>query len=615
MAAPSKTVPHPGRALVLLLVLIVAMLLGILGGKLFSPSQWQHQFKVGLGLDLSSGTQVTLQAQTLSGKAPSSGEMNAAVGVIEARVNGTGNSGAQVQPQGTSLLVVTVPGKGSKDTIQLVSSTALLMFRQVLLYQPYSSANTTAPGASPTPSASSSAKASPSASASPSARASTSPSASASPSPSPSSTSAISSCTNKSPTLGTGTSGNPCLVSKDVLTLFNNPKLTCAPNDVDAWKTVAGYRDSTPYNNPDVQVVACGTNGSQWGKYVLDVAKVQGRWVTSATAGLSTTSNQWQVNLTLNNQGASAFSTLTSHLFTTYYQAGQAGDQNSAILDQVAIALDGNVVSAPQIIGAIPGGNAQITGNFTQAEATQLQNELKYGSVPLSLRTLYVTSVSAQVGRNQLDAGLVAAGIGLLLVVVYAFIYYRGLGIVSVLSLSIAALITYLAVVLLSRYQSFTLSLAGIAGLIVAIGITADSFVVYFERLRDEVREGKQLRPAVEAGWKRARRTILVSDTVSFLAALLLYYFAIGDVKGFAYTLGLTTLIDVLVVFSFTKPMVTLLARTKFFGNGHPMSGLDPARLGARTPWRSSVRRNPARHGPESATRSTSTASRNSGSS
>jgi preprotein translocase subunit SecD len=121
---------------------------------------------------------------------------------------------------------------------------------------------------------------------------------------------------------------------------------------------------------------------------------------------------------------------------------------------------------------------------------------------------------------------------------------------------------------------------------------------VFFERLRDEVREGKQLRPAVESGWKRARRTILVSDTVSFIAALLLYYFSIGEVKGFAYTLGLTTLIDVVVVFLFTKPMVTLLARTKFFGDGRPMSGLDPARLGARTPWRSSVRRTTVRRGP-----------------
>jgi preprotein translocase subunit SecD len=400
------------------------------------------------------------------------------------------------------------------------------------------------------------------------------------------------------------------VTDKNVMNLFN--KLVCKPGDTQKWKAQVGYDDSPIYDDPNQQVVACGNNGGGWGKYILDKAKVQGKQVTSASAGLSTTSNQWQVNLTMNGAGASAFSALTSHLYSTYYTAGQSGDENSAILDEVAIALDGNVVSAPQIQGAIPGGNAQITGSFTQQQATQLQDQLKFGSLPLNFKTQFVTSVSAQVGRNQLDAGLIAAGVGLLLVVLYSFIYYRGLGIVSVSSLIIAGLITYLSVVLLTLYQNFTLSLAGIAGLIVAIGITADSFVVYFERLRDEVREGKQLRPAVESGWKRARRTILVSDTVSFLAALLLYYFAIGDVKGFAYTLGLTTLIDVLVVFMFTKPMVTLLAGTKFFGNGHPMSGLDPARLGAKTPWRSSVRRSQSRRRPDTAP-PRPTASRNPG--
>jgi preprotein translocase subunit SecD len=572
---------------------------------------------------------VTLRAQTLTGKAPSTDEMNAAVGVIESRVNGTGNSGAQVQPQGPNLLVVTVPGKGSQQTIELVSSTALLMFRQVLLYEPYGATNTPVPAASASPGATPSASGSPSATATPSASststaktsakilpaasASASPSASAGGTASPSASATASpsapSASPSSPATSTA-AGNPNLVHKDVLAKFN--KLVCKPGDTQAWKAQVGYVTTTPYNNPDVQVVACGSAGQgQWGKFALDVAKVRGTQVTAASAGLSTTSNQWQVNLTLNGQGAAAFSTLTSRLYNNYYAAGQSGDQNSAVLNQVAISLDGNVVSSPQIQGAIAGGNAQITGSFTQAEATQLQNELKFGSVPLDLKTLFVTSVSAQVGRNQLDAGLIAAAIGLFLVVVYSFFYYRGLGLVSVCSLLIAGTITYLAVVLLSLYQNFTLELAGIAGLIVAIGITADSFVIYFERLRDEVREGKQLRPAVESGWKRARRTILVSDTVSFLAALLLYYFAIGEVKGFAYTLGLTTLIDIVVVFLFTKPMVTLLAGTKFFGNGHPMSGLDPARLGAKTPWRSSVRRNQVRRRPDTVSRST--ASRNPG--
>jgi preprotein translocase subunit SecD len=196
--------------------------------------------------------------------------------------------------------------------------------------------------------------------------------------------------------------------------------------------------------------------------------------------------------------------------------------------------------------------------------------------------------------------------------VIYSFIYYRGLGIVSVSSLAIAALLTYLAVVLLSKYEGFTLTLAGIAGLIVAIGITADSFIVFFERLRDEVREGRSLRAAVERGWTRARRTILVSDTVSFLAALLLYILSIGDVRGFAFTLGMTTLIDIVVVFLFTKPMITLLARTKFYGQGHPLSGLDPARLGARAPWRGSRRPAASASGPAASASGSAAASRTS---
>ena len=197
---------------------------------------------------------------------------------------------------------------------------------------------------------------------------------------------------------------------------------------------------------------------------------------------------------------------------------------------------------------------------FTRAQATDLADALRYGSLPLYFQPLTENILSAQLGHSSLVGGL------------------------------LAGLLAYLSVVLLSRYQNFTMSLSAIAGLVVAIGITADSFIMYFERLRDEVRDGKSLRPAAESGWKRARRTILVSDTVSFFAAAVLYHFAISDVQGFAYTLGLTTLIDVLVVFLFTKPMVTLLAGTRFYGGGHRWSGLDPARLGAKTPWRSSAR-------------------------
>ena len=366
--------------------------------------------------------------------------------------------------------------------------------------------------------------------------------------------------------------------------------MTCTPGDTTKWKQQAGYTNAFDYDNPDVQVVACDAQGN---KYALDVSKIPGTQISTATAQLGTTNNEWEVLLGLKSEGATAFANLTSELASKYYSAGGDNDTTSDYwLATVAVQLDGNVVTAPEITEAIPGGQAQITGSFTQAQATQLANVLQYGSLPLNFKILTADTVSATLGRASLIGGLIAAGIGLALVVIYSFLYYRGLGIVSVSSLIIAGGLALLSVILLSKYQNFALELSGIAGLIVAIGITADSFVVFFERLRDEVREGKQLRPAVESGWKRARRTILVSDTVSFIAALLLYYFSIGEVKGFAYTLGLTTLIDIVVVFLFTKPMVTLLARTKFFGDGRPMSGLDPARLGARTPWRSSVRRN-----------------------
>jgi preprotein translocase subunit SecD len=396
------------------------------------------------------------------------------------------------------------------------------------------------------------------------------------------------------------TLGDPSLVNKQTLELFN--KVTCKPGDTTKWKQQAGYTSAADYDNANAQIVSCDSQGN---KYVLDVAKVPGTQIATASANLSTTSNEWEVLLTLKGAGAAAYATLTSDMSAKYYSAGGGNPLSSDYwLDTIAVVLDGNVVTAPEVLGAIPGGSSQITGNFTQAQATQLANVLQYGSLPLTFKILTANTVSATLGHAQLVGGLIAAAIGLALVVIYSFLYYRGLGLVSVASLVIAGTLALLSVMLLTKYQNFTLELSGIAGLIVAIGITADSFVVFFERLRDEVREGKQLRPAVEAGWKRARRTILVSDTVSFIAAVLLYYFSIGEVKGFAYTLGLTTLIDVIVVFLFTKPMVTLLARTKFYGNGHPLSGLDPARLGASTPWRSSVRRTPVRRGPDAAPRS-----------
>jgi preprotein translocase subunit SecD len=601
VAAPTKTVPHPGRALAALIALIVIMLLAILGGNLFSPSNWHKDFKVGLGLDLSSGTQLSMKATAPGGGIPTSGDLNEAETIILSRVNATGNSGASVQTQGNDILNVSVPGKTTEQTEELVSETAFLNFRQTLLFEPYSgtsgTSSSSSPSTSPSAGASSTAKATTSPSASATSTASTSakivPAASSSTSPKASSTASPTASASPSPSASASPStspttlGDPSLVNKQTLALFN--KVQCTPGDTTKWKQQAGYTNAQDYDNANVQIVSCDSSGN---KYALDVAKVPGTQIATATAELSTTSNEWEVLLTLKGGAVGTWSNLTSDGYNKYYAAGGGNDETSDYwLDTIAIVLDGNVFVAPETTSPIPNGQAQITGSFTQAEATQLANVLKYGALPLTFEILSADTVSAQLGRSQLDGGLIAAAIGLGLVVIYSFLYYRGLGLVSVSSLVIAGLLSLLSVILLSKYQSFHLELAGIAGLIVAIGITADSFVVFFERLRDEVREGKMLRPAVEAGWKRARRTILVSDTVSFIAAVLLYYFSIGEVKGFAYTLGLTTLIDVIVVFLFTKPMVTILARTSFFGGGHPMSGLDPTRLGARAPWRSSVRR------------------------
>ena len=251
--------------------------------------------------------------------------------------------------------------------------------------------------------------------------------------------------------------------------------------------------------------------------------------------------------------------------------------------NQAAIVLDGLVISAPRINEAILTGSAQITGGFTQADATDLANVLKYGALPLAFDRGEVQQISPTLGSDQLHAGLLAGGLGLLLVILYSLLYYRGLGLVSVGSLLVAGVVTTLSFLLLGKWIGFTLTLAGIAGAIVSIGITADSFIVYFERLRDEVRDGRSLRTAVETGWARARRTIIVADSVSLIASILLYFFAVGSVRGFAFTLGLTTLVDLIVVFFFTKPLVSFLSRVSFYANGHKLSGFSSQSLGVVT--------------------------------
>jgi preprotein translocase subunit SecD len=514
-----------------LVALIAVLLIGVLGGTLFQPSHWDGRFRVGKGLDISSGTTITLKAvpppNTSSARLQT--DLNTAQTIMNSRVNGAGFNGAIVTTQSPNLINVSVPGKGATEVENLVGTTAQLRFRQVLLMAPNTASSTS-----------------------------------------------LSTTTNPQ------AQGNASLLTPATKALFD--KLNCASPK---WRTKIYGNDPNDWDNPNIQTVTC----YQGNKYALDKSHVTGEMLKlgGSSAQLQNTGDWW-VTLSFNGAGTKAFGQLSTKMFDNYTSNGQPTSE----LDSFAVVLDGTPVAVPSMGAVLDTGTATIRGSFTESQADNLANVLNYGALPLTFTPGSVQAVSAQLGSSQLQAGLLAGALGLALVVVYALLYYRGLGVVSVSSLAIAALLTYLAVVLLSVYESFVLSLAGIAGLVVAIGITADSFVVFFERMRDQVRDGNSLRAAVEHGWLRARRTILLSDTVSFIAAAVLYKFAIGDVQNFAFTLGLTTVIDVIVVFLFTKPVITLLARTKFYGGQHKWSGLDPARLGMRSPWRDRSRRLPS---------------------
>ena len=297
-------------------------------------------------------------------------------------------------------------------------------------------------------------------------------------------------------------------------------------------------------SRPDDNVATCSEDGTL--KYLLGPTIIEGTEIDDAAAGTDPTTGGWVVLLDFKSDGRATWAE---------YTAANVGKN-------VAFTLDGRVISAPVINGAI-NGQTTITGDFDQEAATELANQLRYGALPLTFTQATAQSISTELGAEQLEAGLIAGAIGIALVFLYALFYYRLLGLVMIASLMLSAVVVYACLVLLGRQIGFTLSLAGIAGFIVSIGITADSFVVYFERLKDEIREGRSLRSAVPRAWVRARRTILSADAVSFLAAAILYLLAIGDVKGFAFTLGMSTVLDLVVVFLFTHPLMAVLARFK----------------------------------------------------
>ncbi|MEV7443716.1 protein translocase subunit SecD [Streptomyces sp. NPDC091204] len=583
MAAPKKgrrptgAQGRPGRALAIILIAMVALTAGMFISKQTTPR---------LGIDLAGGTSITLKAKSEPGKENAINEtnMNTAVGIIDRRVNGLGVSEAEVQTQGRDHIIVNIPkGTNEQQAREQVGTTAQLYFRPVIAFAdgtPAAPEGTQSPSPSPSASGSGAPKAEDGKKASPSATPSSSatsqgralsealkaPAATATPSPSASESKKADDTKAPSPSPSAPATGDAA--AADLQAKF--AALDCT--DEKQRAAIKGAKPTDP-------TLACGQRGGAWGKWVLGPAAVEGKDVKSAKGVIDPQSGQWIVTMDFNDRGSDAFAKVTGEL------AAKQMPQN-----QFAIVLDGDVVSDPSVSQAIMGGNAQISGGFTQQSAQDLGNMLSYGALPLSFSEDSVTTVTAALGGEQLRAGLIAGAIGLLLVVIYLLVYYRGLAFVAILSLLVSAILTYTIMALLGKGIGFALNLPAVCGAIVAIGITADSFIVYFERIRDEIREGRTLRPAVERAWPRARRTILVSDFVSFLAAAVLFIVTVGKVQGFAFTLGLTTLLDVVVVFLFTKPVMTLLARTKFFASGHPWSGLDPKRLGAKPPLRRSRR-------------------------
>ncbi|MFJ5969097.1 protein translocase subunit SecD [Streptomyces sp. NPDC093060] len=573
MAAPKKgrsasAQSKPGRSLALILIAIVALTGGMFASGHKTPR---------LGIDLAGGTSITLKAKADQGSAINKANMDTAVDIMNRRVNGLGVSEAEVQTQGNDHIIVNIPkGTNSKEAQQQVGTTAKLYFRPVLASEPTGSA------ASPSPSASPSGSSSPSPSSSASSKEKASSSSSGSPTPTATATSQGRAVTDALKADATpSSSGSPSATSSP------SPSASSSGGSAEATKLQAQYaaldcsdsaqRAKAGTNaKPGEPTVACGENKKVWYKYVLGPAAVDGTEVKKAAAVFDTQgASGWQVQMTFTSSGSKKFANITGELA-----------KNQSPQNEFGIVLDGQVVSSPFVQTAISGGQAEISGSFTQKEAQSLANMLSYGALPLSFQEETVTTVTAALGGDQLHAGLLAGAIGLALVVIYLIAYYRGLSIVAMASLLVSGILTYVIMALLGPAIHFALNLPAVCGAIVAIGITADSFIVYFERIRDEIREGRTLRPAVERAWPRARRTILVSDFVSFLAAAVLFIVTVGKVQGFAFTLGLTTVLDVVVVFFFTKPLMTLLARRKFFANGHKWSGLDPKSLGAQPPLR-----------------------------
>ena len=522
---------------------VVAMLLGLMA----LTGTWVPR----LGLDLRGGTTITLTARTSDGNSPPRENLETARTIIQQRVDSLGVGEASVTVQGNDQIEVAAPNVNSDELVALVGATARLNFRPVIAVQEVTPPTTT-------PTTPSAGDATPSAGvATPSAGDAT---------PTPTSTpqrGPVPALPTEPPAPRTPRPSVPAAESPSL-----EERLDYQPTEQDVEDFLAFQCGDEFPDVSDQPLIAC--DPEQTAKYFLGPVVLSGERVTDATAGIPQGQLGWAVSLSFDSQGTQEFSDATAAL------AAKQSPQN-----QFAIVLDRQVISAPSVSERIAGGQASISGgSINETSARSLAATLRYGALPVDLEISSVDTVSPTLGGNQMTAGIVAGLVGLGLVVAYSVIYYRGLSVVVVGSLLAAAVVTYAAIVLLGSAVGFALNLPGIAGAIVAIGVTADSFVIYFERIRDEIREGHSLRHAIQSGWGKARGTILMADGVQLLAAVVLYFLAIGSVKGFAFTVGVTTAIDLVLVIFFTHPLMTLLGQTKFYGEGRKGSGLDPEHLG-----------------------------------
>ncbi|MGO1506999.1 MAG: protein translocase subunit SecD [Microbacterium sp.] len=528
--ASSSPVRHAWKVLLGLLI-VTAALFGVnsLGVYGFQQSSWAPE----LALDLQGGTQIVLSAVTEDGADPTQEQLDQAAAIIRQRVDASGVAEADITTEGGRNIVVQIPGVADQETRDRIEASAQLEFRAVLFAGDPATefvgedGNTT-PYPSPDPSA------------------------------------------NGEPTAEPTDGSDMSWITEKLQAEFL------------AYDCTDPENESAAANAPEDQpLITCDDTRSV--KYILGPMELSGDSIDDATSGRDQQSGAWTVNLTLDGHGTEVFGKISQRLYQNQLEG-------LSPRDQFAFVLDGSVISAPRMNAQILDGRPSIFGDFTQETAEALADQLKYGALPLSFNTESSDTVSATLGSQQLQIGLIAGLIGLALVALYSLISYRALGTVIIASIAVMGVLTYIVICILAWRLGFRLSLAGVAGLIVSIGFTADSFIVYFERIRDELRDGKSITGAVEDGWGRAKRTIYISKSINILAAVVLYILADSTVKGFAFTLGLTTLIDVFIFVIFTHPVMQILARTRFFGEGHKLSGLDPSALGAVYHTRSQFR-------------------------